>query len=44
MKYAGEMGSGGMICIPNFLTIGSGIQVILSLLPRQIERPQCWYH
>jgi hypothetical protein len=37
MKYAVEMGSGGMIYIPSFMTIGSGIQVILRLLPRQLR-------
>jgi hypothetical protein len=26
MKYAVEMGSGAMIYIPSFMTIGSGIQ------------------
>jgi hypothetical protein len=26
MKYAAEMGSGAMIYIPSFVTIGSGIQ------------------
>jgi hypothetical protein len=26
MKYAVEMGSGAMICIPSFIKIGSGIQ------------------
>jgi hypothetical protein len=26
MKYAVEMGSGGMIYIPSFINIGSGIQ------------------
>jgi hypothetical protein len=26
MKYAAEMGSGAMIYIPSFITIGSGIQ------------------
>jgi hypothetical protein len=29
MKYVLEMASGGMINIPDFMTIGSGIQVIL---------------
>jgi hypothetical protein len=26
MKYVIEMGSGALICIPNFIKIGSGIQ------------------
>jgi hypothetical protein len=29
MKYAVEMGSGGMICIPSFIKIGSGIQKLM---------------
>jgi hypothetical protein len=29
VKYAVEMGSGGMIYIPSFMTIGSGIQTLL---------------
>jgi hypothetical protein len=38
MKYTIEMASDGMIYIPSFMKIGSGIQVILRLLPRQSER------
>jgi hypothetical protein len=38
MKYAFEMASGGIIYIPDFMMIGSGIHVILSLLPQQFER------
>jgi hypothetical protein len=33
MKCAGEMASGGMIYLPSFMEIGSGIQLILRLLP-----------
>jgi hypothetical protein len=33
MKYTVEMASDGMICVPSFMKIGSGIQVILRLLP-----------
>jgi hypothetical protein len=29
MKYAVEMASGGMMYIPSFITIGSGIQKLL---------------
>jgi hypothetical protein len=29
MKYAVEMGSGAMICIPNFITISSDIQKLI---------------
>jgi hypothetical protein len=28
-NYAGEMGSGGRICIPSFIKIGSGIQKLI---------------
>jgi hypothetical protein len=38
MVYAIEMASGSMIYIPSFMTIGSGIQVILRLLRQQFER------
>jgi hypothetical protein len=34
MKYAVEMGSDGMIHVSSFMTIGSGIEVILRLLPQ----------
>jgi hypothetical protein len=43
-KYAIEMATGGMIYIPKFITICSGIQVILRLIPQQFERPQCRYY
>jgi hypothetical protein len=29
MKYTVKMASDGMICLPSFIKIGSGIQVIL---------------
>jgi hypothetical protein len=29
MKYAAEMGSGGMVYIPSFIKIGSDIQTLL---------------
>jgi hypothetical protein len=44
MEYAVEMATGSMIYIPNFMTIGSGIQVTLRLLPQQFELLQCWYY
>jgi hypothetical protein len=44
MKYTVDMASDGMICIPSFIRIGSGIQIIIRLLPRQSERQQCWYY
>jgi hypothetical protein len=44
MWYTVEMASDGMIYIPSFMKIGSGIQVILMLLPQQHERLQCWYY
>jgi hypothetical protein len=40
-KYAVMMASGGMIYIPTFMMIPSGIKVILRLLPQQFERLQC---
>jgi hypothetical protein len=33
MKCTVEMDSNGMIYVPNFIKIGFGIQVILTLLP-----------
>jgi hypothetical protein len=44
MEYTAKMASGGMICIPSFMAIGCGIQVILRLQPPQFERLQCWYY
>jgi hypothetical protein len=44
MKYIVEMASGGIIYVPSFMEIGSVIQVILRLLPRQSEGLQCWYY
>jgi hypothetical protein len=41
MNYDVEMDSGGMIYVPSFTMINSGIQVILRLLPQQSERLQC---
>jgi hypothetical protein len=38
MKYTVEVASDGMIYIPSFMKIGSGIQVIFKLLSRQSER------
>jgi hypothetical protein len=40
MNCAVEMSLGGMIYIPSFMTISSGIQVILRLLPQRFERLQ----
>jgi hypothetical protein len=34
MKYFVEMGSGGMIYIPSFVIIGSGIRPLLGLVVR----------
>jgi hypothetical protein len=44
MKYAVQIVSDVMIYIPRLMTIGSGIEVILRLLPQQFERLQCWYY
>jgi hypothetical protein len=38
MKYAVEMASAGMIHIPYFMMISSGIHIILRFLPQQLER------
>jgi hypothetical protein len=43
VKYPVEMGSDGLRHVPSFMPVGSGIQVILSLLHHQFERLQCWY-
>jgi hypothetical protein len=44
MKYTVKLASDGMIYILSFMNIGSGIQVILRLLPLQSEKLQCWYY
>jgi hypothetical protein len=35
MKYAVEMSSGGMVYIPSFIQIGSGIQKLMGVIHRQ---------
>jgi hypothetical protein len=40
--YVVEMDSGGMMYIL-FMTICSGIQIILNLLPQHFQRLQCCY-
>jgi hypothetical protein len=32
------------IYVPSFMTVGSGIQVIIGSLPKKFERLQCWYY
>jgi hypothetical protein len=44
MKHAVQVACDGMMYTLSFMNIGSGIQVILSLLPRQLEWLECWYH
>jgi hypothetical protein len=39
MKFAIKVTCGGIIYIPSFVTVGSDIQVVLRLVPQQIERP-----
>jgi hypothetical protein len=39
-----EMTSGGMLYIPGLITNGTGIQVILRLLPENFEILQGWYY
>jgi hypothetical protein len=43
-NYPVAMASDGMKCIPSFMKIGCGIQVILRLVPEKFERLQCWYY
>jgi hypothetical protein len=38
MKYATEMGSAAMICIPSFIKIGSGIQKLIEGIQRHTYR------
>jgi hypothetical protein len=38
MKYVAEMGSGGMPCVPSFMTTGYGSQIKLCLLPQRLKR------
>jgi hypothetical protein len=40
MKYAVEMGSGAMICVPSFTKIGSGIQKLIGGIHRHAERKE----
>jgi hypothetical protein len=44
VRYAVESDSYGTVFIPGFMKIGSGIKVILMLLPQQFEKPQCPYY
>jgi hypothetical protein len=44
MKCTLEMASDGMVHILSFRKFGSGIQVILKVLPQKLERLQCWYY
>jgi hypothetical protein len=37
MKYAVEMGSGGMTYIPSFIKIGSGIQTLIGGTQRRTD-------
>jgi hypothetical protein len=37
MKYAVEMGSGALICIPSFMKIGSTIQKFIRGIHRHIQ-------
>jgi hypothetical protein len=43
LRYKVEMTSGGMIrvYIPCLMMIGSGIRVILRIIPQEFERAQC---
>jgi hypothetical protein len=37
MKYAVQMGSGAMICIPNIINIGSDIQKLIGRIHRHTD-------
>jgi hypothetical protein len=37
MKYAVEMGSGAMICIPSFIKIGSDVQKLIGGIHRHTD-------
>jgi hypothetical protein len=37
MKYAVEMGSGAMICVPSFIKIGSDIQKLIEDIHRHTD-------
>jgi hypothetical protein len=43
MKCSAEKASNGMIHIylTTLMAIGSGIRIILMVIPKQFERPQC---
>jgi hypothetical protein len=42
MKYAVEMGSGAMICIPSLIKIGSAIQKLLRGIHRYTDTQTAW--
>jgi hypothetical protein len=42
--YTDKMSSGGMIRVPSFMTVSSGIQVIFRVLHEQFERLEGWYY
>jgi hypothetical protein len=44
MKHVVEVSLGSMMYLPNFMTMGSDIQITLRLLPQKFERLQCWYY
>jgi hypothetical protein len=44
MKCVLEMVFGGMIYLPSFMKIGSAIEIISRLLPKEFDRVQCWYY
>jgi hypothetical protein len=45
MKYAVEMGSGGMMYVPSFIKIGSGTQKIIGGIHRYRDTQTAWkYH
>jgi hypothetical protein len=44
VRHAVENDVHGVVFIPSFMMVGSGIQVVLRLLPQHLERLQCLYY
>jgi hypothetical protein len=38
MMNAADTASGGIICVPDFMTIGSGFEATLNVLPERFEK------
>jgi hypothetical protein len=44
VRYAVQSASNGLVFVPSFMTVSSGFEVTLRLLPQQSEGLQCLYH